>query len=176
MEDREAEFVDSAKYVTLLEEHLAKSTATSHCQEGQLWGLHVWLDLAEDRAMAVEENATTIEAVMEATKKEVTQAIVRYKALTEFEDEVRDAIYDALFKGFEECKKKMAWLFHLLDLHDIILDELEEAASEQTPPCRLIQWKLPSLRLTRLRSKSPREPWSLRGQPGQAWCGRQSHG
>lgn len=33
---------------------------------------------------------------------------------------MREAICDAFFKDFKECKKKMAQLFHLPDLHDII--------------------------------------------------------
>lgn len=66
------------------------------------------LDLAEDRAMVVKEKATTIEAMLEVAKKEAAQAIMRCKALTEFKDEVSEAICDAFFKDFEECKKRVA--------------------------------------------------------------------
>lgn len=57
--------------------------------------------------MIVEEKAIATMMVMEATKKEVTKSIMRYKASVEFEDEVREAVCDAFFKDFEECKKKM---------------------------------------------------------------------
>lgn len=49
----------------------------------------------------------------------------QYKNSINFEDEVNEAMYDAYYKGFEECKRKVAQAFHLPDLKDIIADELE---------------------------------------------------
>lgn len=57
--------------------------------------------------MVAKEKASTAMVVMEAAKRKATESIVRYKALTEFENEVRKAVCDAFFKGFEEFKKKM---------------------------------------------------------------------
>lgn len=44
------------------------------------------------------------------------------------------AVYDAFFKDFEECKKKIVQLFHLLDLHEVIPDELDGDVGEVDPP------------------------------------------
>lgn len=44
--------------------------------------------------------------------------IVRYKTSMEFEDEVNEAVCNAFYKGFDECKKKVAQAFHLPDLKD----------------------------------------------------------
>lgn len=41
---------------------------------------------------------------------------------------------DVFLKGLEEYKKKMSQLFHLLDLDDIILDDLEGARGGEAPP------------------------------------------
>lgn len=49
----------------------------------------------------IEEKAIIIMVVMEVAKKEAAYSIMQYKALVEFEDEVREAIYDTFFKGFE---------------------------------------------------------------------------
>lgn len=46
---------------------------------------------------------------------------------------MREAVYDAFFKDFEEYKKKMAQLFHLSDLHDIIPDEFKGATDGTDP-------------------------------------------
>lgn len=46
---------------------------------------------------------------------------------------MREAVYNTFFKGFEECMKKMAWLFHLLDLHDVVPDESEGDVGEVDP-------------------------------------------
>lgn len=59
--------------------------------------------MAEGRATVTEEKAATIMMVMEAVKKEATESIKRYKASTEFEEEVREAVCYAFIKGFEEC-------------------------------------------------------------------------
>lgn len=63
------------------------------------------------------------EVVVKAAKEEASQAVMWYKAFMEFEDEVNEAVYDAFYKGFDECKKKVALAFHLLNLKDIIVDE-----------------------------------------------------
>lgn len=55
------------------------------------------------------------------------------QGLTEFKDKVSEAIYDAFFKSFEECKKKVVQLFYLPDLHDIITDEPRDAAGKVDP-------------------------------------------
>lgn len=57
--------------------------------------------------MVAEEKATNVEVVMEVAKEEAARSILQYKASAEFEDEVREAICNALFKDFEECKKKI---------------------------------------------------------------------
>lgn len=38
-----------------------------------------------------------------------------------------EAIYDAFYKGFDKCKRKMVQAFSLLDLKDIVVNEPEEA-------------------------------------------------
>lgn len=53
--------------------------------------------------MVVEEKATTIEAMVRVAKDEATRAITRYKTSMEFEEEVNEVVYDAFYKGFDEC-------------------------------------------------------------------------
>lgn len=54
----------------------------------------------------------------------------KYKALAKFEDEVNEVVYDAYYKGFEECKRKVAHAFHLPDLKDIVIDEPEKTGEK----------------------------------------------
>lgn len=107
MEDREAILAKKGDYIAQLEEKLARSTSTSLRLEEQLQGLQVQLNLVEQRAMTVEKKATTTMMVMEVTKKEETESIRWYKALTEFEDEVWEVVCDPFVKDFEKCKRKM---------------------------------------------------------------------
>lgn len=72
--------------------------------------------------------------VTEITKEEVAHSFRRYKASTKFEEEVWEAICDAFMKGFEECKRKMAQLFHLPDLHDIMPIDLDDDPDGTVPP------------------------------------------
>lgn len=58
--------------------------------------------------MAIEVKATATEAMVKMVMEEAAQAIMQYKASTEFEDELSDVIYDAFYKGFKECKMKVA--------------------------------------------------------------------
>lgn len=83
--------------------------------------------LVEDRVTVVEVKATAIEVVVGAVKEEVAQAIVQYKASLKFEDKISKVVYNDFYKGFEECKKKVAQAFNILDLDDIIVDEPERA-------------------------------------------------
>lgn len=39
---------------------------------------------------------------------------------------MNEAVYNAYYKGFEECKRKVMLAFHLPNLKDIITDDLEE--------------------------------------------------
>lgn len=68
--DREAEIANKAKYIALLEECLAKSTAVKLRGEGQLRALWMQLGLVEDRVMAIEAKAITVEAMVGAVKRQ----------------------------------------------------------------------------------------------------------
>lgn len=58
--------------------------------------------------MVVEAKAIATKVMVGVAKEEAAHAVMRYKALKEFEDEVSKAVCDALYKGFEESKKKVA--------------------------------------------------------------------
>lgn len=60
----------------------------------------------------------------------------QYKNSIDFEDEVNEAISDAYYKDFEECKRKVVQAFHLLDLKDIIVDEPERIEEEGVADAR----------------------------------------
>ncbi|WP_374695556.1 hypothetical protein ACEW7V_00655 [Areca yellow leaf disease phytoplasma] len=55
----------------------------------------------------VEEKAMVAVALMEAAKKEVAKAIPEFKASNAFINKVREVVFDAFLKGFEDCKKKV---------------------------------------------------------------------
>lgn len=91
----------------------------------------------EDRVIAIEVKSIATKAVVGVTKEEATQVIVWYKASPEFEDKVSEAVCSTFFKSFEECKKKVAQVFNISDLHDIIIDEAEGARSKTDPSVRV---------------------------------------
>lgn len=51
---------------------------------------------------------------------------MQYKAFMELKDEVNEVMCDAFYKGFDECKRKIAQSLHLPDLKDIIVNEPKE--------------------------------------------------
>lgn len=64
--------------------------------------------MTKERAMMAEERATVVEIVARVVREEATQAVVWYKTSIMFEDEVNEAVCNAYYKGFEECKRKVA--------------------------------------------------------------------
>lgn len=90
--------------------------------------------------MMEEKVATTI-MVMEAAKKGAANSI-RYRASTEFKDEVQEAVCNVFIKGFKECKRKMARLFYLPDLQGIVPVEPEDSGDAEQP-ARATLTKLP---------------------------------
>lgn len=76
------------------------------------------LDLSESRIVNMEEKVLAFEKVIEVAWEEAIQVIARYKASTEFENEISEAVCDAFYKGFEECK--VALTFDHLDLRDSV--------------------------------------------------------
>lgn len=60
--------------------------------------------------------ATVVVVLMEAMKKEVIEAVSKFKDLEAFIDEVREAILDSFLKGFKDCKKKVGRAFTLQGL------------------------------------------------------------
>lgn len=104
--------------------------------------------------MAKREAAMVV-AVMEAVKKEVANSVQCYKASVAFKDEVREVVHDAFIKGFEECKKKMAQLFHFPDLQDVIPIESEEDLGDVEPPIEAILAELPGLKGMETHSITP---------------------
>lgn len=61
-------------------------------------------------------------------KAEAVRAVDEYKKSIDFEDEVGEATSDTFWKGFAECRRKVAEAFLQLKLDNIFLDEpkLEE--------------------------------------------------
>lgn len=125
MNDHEAK-ITKKEYIALLEDHFAENITKSIHQEGQISTLQVRLKSIESKAATIEGKVTAIKVLVRAAKEEVPQAIVRYKASVEFEDKVNEVICDAFYKDFDECKRKVAQAFHLLDLKDIITNEPKE--------------------------------------------------
>lgn len=58
-----------------------------------------------------------------------------------------EAVCNAFAKGFEECKRKIVTLFHLLDLHDIIPIEPKEDSGDVDSLARAIPVETASLEL-----------------------------
>lgn len=85
-----------------------ESVAEVACMEGRSRTLHVHLGAAMSRVSVAEEKATMVMALMEAAKKGATKAMPRFKTSAKFIEEVREAIMDSFFKGFMECKVKVA--------------------------------------------------------------------
>lgn len=100
-----------------------------------MYGPQVQLDVVEERATAVEEQATTVTMIMEAMK-EAANSVKVVQSLGQFEEEVQEAVCNVFMKGFDECKKKIAQLFHLPDLHDVVPVNLKDNRVGTMPPAK----------------------------------------
>lgn len=60
------------------------------------------------RLATEEEKARVAIGLMEFAKKEVAEAVPKFKALVEFIEEVRERVVDFYIKGFTCCKQKVA--------------------------------------------------------------------
>lgn len=125
--------------------------------------------------MAIEGKAIVAEVMVRVAKEEVAQAIAWYKASVEFEDEVNEAVCNAFYKGFNNCKRKVAQTFHLPDLKDIIADEPKEAGADTLigdEPIEITKVTEPEATRSLLQSLRPPKPSG--SQSSQARCGRPS--
>lgn len=89
------------------------------------------------RLAAEEEKAQVVVALMESSKKEAVEAVPKFKALTEFIEEVREGMVDSYFKGFANCKLKVAEVHPEWDLGGIVLDLIEANSKEVESPSNM---------------------------------------
>lgn len=144
--------------------HQAEESAAEVARlEGRSRTLHAHLEVMMAQASTVEEKATTAMALMEAAKKEIEKVVPRFKALTEFIEEVREVVVDSFLKGFANCKAKVAQAHPGQDLEAVIPNlpgggDAEEAPSEEVGAMPVEQAMDPSTPLAKSQEDADKIP------------------